>query len=273
MAKQDDKRKKRKKPTKAERADRHALYQKSVQDPDFDVHMIERFFKRYRKRKPLTVKEDFCGTAYFSVAWCKSNKKRTALGIDLDQPTLDWGIEHNLTPAGEKVTSRIELRNANVLDVRDPKVDAVCALNFSYCIFKTRAELVRYFRTAYESLVDDGIFVIDLFGGTEAVDRHEDPPRKYKGHRYHWEHASYNPIDHHTTCYIHFSFPDGSRLDRAFEYEWRLWTIPEIRECFEEAGFQASKVWWDDGDDESDYLETEEAENQAGWLAYLVALK
>lgn len=265
--------KKRKKATKAQRADRHDLYQRSVQDPEFDVRMIDRFFKRYRNRKPLTVKEDFCGTAYFAVAWCQSNKKRTAIGVDLDQPTLDWGIEHNLSPAGKKVADRIQLMNANVLDVTDPKVDVVCALNFSYCIFKTRAELVRYFKAAHESLGDEGIFVLDLFGGTEAVERHEDPPRKLRGFRYHWEHASYNPIDHHTVCHIHFSFPDGSRLDEAFTYDWRLWTIPEVRECLAEAGFSATKVWWDDGDENTDYLETEEAENQAGWLAYLVALK
>lgn len=264
---------KRSKPTKAERADRHDLYQRSVQDPGFDVRTFERFFKKYRKRKPLSVKEDFCGTALFAVAWCASNKKRTAVGVDLDRPTLDWGIEHNLAPAGEKVSSRIQLLEANVLDVTEPKVDIVCALNFSYCIFKTRADLVRYFRAAYESLVDDGLFILDLFGGTEAVEVHEDPPRKLKGFRYHWEHASYNPIDHHTICHIHFSFSDGSRLDRAFTYDWRLWTLPEVRECLEEAGFTTSKVWWDDGDDSADYLETETAENQAGWLAYIVALK
>ena len=39
-----------------------------------------------------------------------------------------------------------------------------------------------------------------------------------------------NPITHATTCHIHFKFPDGSKLKKAFTYEWRLWTAPEIRE-------------------------------------------
>jgi hypothetical protein len=28
-------------------------------------------------------------------------------------------------------------------------------------------------------------------------------------------------------CHIHFDFEDGSRLERAFSYDWRLWSLPE----------------------------------------------
>jgi hypothetical protein len=32
-------------------------------------------------------------------------------------------------------------------------------------------------------------------------------------------------------------------LRRAFRYDWRLWTIPDVREAMQEAGFDASHVW------------------------------
>ena len=48
--------------------------------------------------------------------------------------------------------------------------------------------------------------------------------------------------------HIHFEFTNGSRLKRAFTYEWRLWTLPEIRELLGEAGFSRSTVYWEDRD-------------------------
>ena len=56
-----------------------------------------------------------------------------------------------------------------MLDVTKPKADLTCAMNFSYCVFKTRRELLEYFRAARASLVDDGLFVMDLHGGSEAM--------------------------------------------------------------------------------------------------------
>jgi hypothetical protein len=76
---------------------------------------------------------------------------------------------------------------------------------------------------------------------------------------------------------IHFDFRDGSRLERAFTYDWRLWTIPELRELLAEAGFREVQVWWEtvdeDGDGTGDYEQVEHAENQEAWLVYLVAAK
>ena len=74
--------------TQAERADRHILYQHSVQAPDFEVEFFEDRYKELRGKKPKSMREDFCGTALLSVEWCKAHPKRTALGVDLCQDTL-----------------------------------------------------------------------------------------------------------------------------------------------------------------------------------------
>lgn len=267
---------KSRKPTMAERADRHALYQKSVQVPEGDIANFEEMFKRFVKRKPLVMREDFCGTAFLSATWAASDPKRKAIGIDLDAPTLQWGREHNLaklTPAQRK---RVELHQANVLDGVGERADLTCALNFSYSVFKTRAELLRYFRVVREKLVDDGVFITEVYGGTEAIIEIVDE-RKYDDFTYIWQQAKYNPITHDTLCHIHFRFPDRSKIDKAFTYDWRLWTIPELRELLTEAGFRKVEVWWEgvdeDGEGSGDYAPTEEEENQESWLVYIVAAK
>ena len=147
-----NKNKRKKAPPLSETADRHALYQKSVQDPKAEVSCFNRFFRKYRGRRPLSMKEDFCGTAYLSTTWVRSHKERTALGVDLEPEVLEYSRKHHISKLKKSQRERIELVEANVLDLTEPKFDIVCALNFSYCIFKTREELTSYFRGARESL-------------------------------------------------------------------------------------------------------------------------
>jgi SAM-dependent methyltransferase len=279
MAKKN-KRKKRNKRSMADKADPFRLYQDSVQNPLAEIHFFNKQFKRIRGRKPLSMKEDFCGTAWLTRDWVASHKKRTGVGVDLDGPTLDYARNKVVAKAKKNVRDRVELKLANVLDVVEPKVDITCALNFSYCIFKSRDLLRRYFTAAREGLNDDGLFICELYGGSEAIMPLEEE-REQDGFDYVWDQAEYNPITNETLCHIHFQFPDGSRLEQAFTYDWRLWTIPEVRECMLEAGFKQVQVLWDpvdddDEDDEDEYTEyrlTEKEENQEGWLVYFIAVK
>ena len=264
------------KPKQADVADRHALYQAAVQVPEGDIEFFETAYKRLRGKKPLVLREDFCGTAFLASTWVATHPKRRAIGIDLDKPTLDWGREHNLaklTPAAKK---RITLHQADVLDGVGEKADLTCALNFSYCVFKTRDLLRRYFAAVHATLKDDGLFVTELYGGTEAIVEIEDE-REFDDFTYVWDQAMYNPITHETLCHIHFDFPAKSRMEKAFTYDWRLWTIPEIREVLLEVGFANVEVWWEgvdeDGDGNGEFAPTEREENQESWLVYIVAAK
>ena len=274
--------------TMAQQADRHALYQRAVQSPEADVEFFTERFEQLRNRPALRMREDFCGTALLAKTWVESDPERTAVGVDLDGATLGWGREHNLAEADPSVRARVELIEADVRAADAAPVDITCAMNFSYCVFKTRDELRGYFEAARRGLKDDGIFIAELYGGTEAIDILEEE-RELDDFTYVWEQAMFNPLDHSTTCHIHFDFEDGSRLENAFTYEWRLWTIPELRELLLEAGFQDVRIFWeeveeddedDDDDDDDEMLEgtgeyvevTELDENQESWLVYLIAL-
>lgn len=268
--------------TMASQADIHALYEKAVQEPESDVEFYNDTYQKIRGKKPLVLREDFCGTALISTEWCKSDPARKAIGVDLDGPTLDWGRQHNLDPAGDDVASRIQLIQANVLEVKEPKADVTCAMNFSYNIFRTRDALRDYFAAARDGLNEDGILILDMFGGTEAMDEmEEERDIDDDDVTYIWDQDSFNPITNDITCYIHFNFSDGSEIQRAFTYTWRLWSIPEVRELMLEAGFSKVRVYWekfidsDEDDDElegtGEYYEAMEVENQESWIIYIAA--
>lgn len=262
--------------------DRHDLYQKSVQDPETEINLLIEKYKELRGKEPFSFREDFCGTAFLSVEWCKQNPEHTAQGVDLCEETLEWGRKHNLEPAGKDVSDRVKLVNANVLEVIEPKVDITCAFNFSYCIFKDRDALRSYFEVAHQGLKDDGVLVLDLFGGTESIDELEEEREvEDEDFVYIWDQEKYNPITSEIICNIHFQLSDGTRIDQAFRYDWRLWSIPEVSELLKEAGFSAVHVYWEkyeDTDDEDEYLEgtgeyiaVTEVENQESWVSYIFA--
>ena len=101
---------------------------------------------------------------------------------------------------------------------------------------------------------------------------------KNKGFTYLWEQASFNPVTSEMVCHIHFRFPDGSKMRRAFSYEWRLWTLPEIRELLAEAGFSRSAVYWEGTDDDTgegdgEFTASEKGEADPAWVVYIVAEK
>jgi hypothetical protein len=93
---------------------------------------------------------------------------------------------------------------------------------------------------------------------------------------YIWDQAHYNPISGDITCHIHFRFRDGSRLDNAFTYHWRLWSLPELTELLEESGFRAT-VYWEgtdrNGEGDGVFTPATEGEADAAWIAYIVAEK
>ena len=100
---------------------------------------------------------------------------------------------------------------------------------------------------------------------------------KYDDFTYVWDQASYHPVTGEMVCHIHFKFPDGSKIKKAFTYEWRLWTLPELCELLEEAGFRNPTVYWEgtdeDGDGDGVFTPETKGEADAGWIAYIVAEK
>ena len=70
-------------------------------------------------------------------------------------------------------------------------------------------------------------------------------------------------------------------MKRAFTYEWRYWTMPELKDLLREAGFSWVQSYFEQTDDEegegNGEYELDEtgksAENCAGWIAYIIALE
>jgi hypothetical protein len=264
----------------ARTADRYELYQLAVQSPEDDIEFLRRTFKRLRGRSAFRFREDFCGTALLSATWAKQGPKCFAEGFDLDAEPLAWGREHNVEPLG-RAAARVALHRK---DVRSPgrfRPDIRVAQNFSYSVFKSRAEMLGYFRAARASLAPDGMFAIDLYGGYEATEEIVESRRIEGGATYVWEQARYLPGSGDYLCHIHFRFRDKTRMKNAFTYDWRYWTLPELRDILRDAGFARVHAYFEqsdradgEGNGEFELDETgESCRDCAGWVAYLIALK
>lgn len=258
----------------AAKADKFDLYLRSVQDPDSDIDFIDRVFKKERGRAPLTLREDFCGTAKLCADWVRRKKEGEAWGLDLHVPTMSYGKKHYLQPLGDDAVRRVHLLERNVLDGIDEKVDVSCAFNFSYCVFKDRPTLVRYYKRCLEGVGNDGVFLTDIHGGPDAqievVER-----TKHPGFTYVWEQAVLDAVSAHAMRYITFEFRDGTKLNRAFSYDWRIWTLPEMIDAMYEAGFKRVDTYWEgstpEGEGNGVFRKVKRANNEDSWIAYIAA--
>jgi SAM-dependent methyltransferase len=264
-------------PTLARQADRHALYERAVQGAEAEVDFVQRCFRALRGRPARVLREDFCGTALVCREWVRRHRDMRAIGVDLDAEVLSWAerAAAELTPSQR---SRLQLLQADVRAAPTEPADVVLAMNFSYWLFHQRADLAEYFRRVHRGLAEDGVFLLDAYGGAEShkssVERRRIAGRP--AFTYVWEQAAFNPIDHRLRAHIHFEFKDGSRLHRAFSYDWRLWTLPELLDLLRECGF-APQVYWQgwDGNDPPDaiFRRRTRAEPDPAWICYIAAAR
>lgn len=266
--------------------DRHVLYECSVQNVEFEEEFALRMYRKARGASPKVLREDFCGTARLAATWVARGGERSAVGVDLDDETLHWGMRNHVLPLGLDA-GRVALFRGDVLGTPAPKADITVAFNFSYSVFKTRDLLRAYFRAARAGLKKDGIFIVDVFGGTGATEIGEErrrigPKEWKKGIRvprftYVWTQHRYNPVTHELYATMGFELANGTVLERAFVYDWRFWTLPELTEVMREAGFASTDVYvegWGEEENEGDgvYRRRTRFEDQHGWLAYVVGI-
>ena len=275
MSKEKKRKHKKRKPTMADKADKHILYEKAVQCVEAEIDFIDQTYFDLRGRRAGSLREDFCGTTNTSCEWIRRRQDNTAYCIDIDPDVLDWGRHHHIAKLKQQQAQRIHLINDDVLKARAPAVDIVIAMNFSYWYLKTRPDMKRYFKKVHAALANDGIFFLDAFGGYEAF-REMKEQTKYNGFTYVWDQASYNPITGDALMHIHFKFKDGSRIKNAFTYDWRQWTLPELTEMLAETGFKPTVYWEgedEDGEATGEFSPITEGTADAGWVAYIVAEK
>ncbi len=256
------------------------LYERSVQSPRIHVEWFDRMYREIRQKTALSLREDFCGTFAFSYEWANSNPKRTALGLDLDKDPIRYGKETRLAKAPAQLRRRVKTLLKDVRTVTTPKVDLAIACNFSFCIFKERKQLTEYFRSVCKSLNDDGILILEAAGGPGMIEPLKERKTLRKNGKpeltYIWHQKSFDPIHRNGKYAIHFKLPNGKVIEDAFTYDWRLWTIPELREALDEAGFSRSVIYWETeqkGVGTGEYHQTETGDNAFAWVAYIIGVK
>ena len=105
------------------------------------------------------------------------------------------------------------------------------------------------------------VLIIFTSNGTEAI----------------WEQVAFDQTTHDSLNYIHFVLSDGSRIEKAFVYDWRLWTLPEISDALQEAGFDQVSFYNRDliSREKGDFSRKrcDDLQSDTYWIADIVAIK
>ncbi len=221
--------------------DRHELYELCVQTPPVLVPQLISI----HGGTPRVLGEDFCGTAAISIEWIRRVDGGRAIAVDRDDETL----------ARIPGTDAIEVVTGDVVrdtDATRHTADVIWAGNFSIGEWHTRANLLAYLDHARTRLEPGGLFACDIYGGESAyVTGSSDVEHPLPDGRivvYTWEQRSADPVTGRVRNAIHFEVRrrDGvveQTLRDAFTYDWRLWSIPELREALAETGFATTAVY------------------------------
>lgn len=217
--------------------DRFSLYELCAQAPARDARVLAAIHGRQAR----ILGEDFCGTAALSRAWADLGPRNRAVAVDHDAGTLARASGH----------PRVGLIRADVRSVREP-ADVIAVLNFSIGEVHARRALVGYFRHVQKRLRRGGVFICDIYGGADShltgtVEQRAVGPGRERI-TYQWEQRTADPFTGRVVNAMHFVVRPPMRgsarqFKDAFVYDWRLWSVPELREAMAEAGFAATEIY------------------------------
>lgn len=265
----------------AKKFEKYLYYENSVQTPEEHVKIFDQMFLDLRGKIAMSLKEDFCGTFMISCEWVKSHPKRNSVGVDLDPEPLAYGKKNAFRKLTSEEKSRVTLFKQDVCKPLKNKVDVIGAGNFSFYIFKEREQLRNYFKAALKSLNRDGIFVLEMAGGPGFIikgrEQHTYRVPEIGKYTYYWDQVSYDPVKHHGLYAIHFKDSKGEFHKNVFTYDWRVWTIPEVREIMIEAGFKDTAVYWEPvgrhKEGTGSFVRMESGDNAYAWIAFVVGIR
>jgi hypothetical protein len=260
--------------------DKYRHYRDSVQSPPEDVQFLSGVWRDARPGRgaPLVFREDFCGTFANCCEWVKLGPRHVAHGVDLDPEPLAYGKRVHVPELDREQRTRLHLHKKNVLGPGLPQADLICAMNFSYFIFKDRPKLKRYFTSCRRGLSATGVLILDCFGGSKCTEpneeesQHGEPPFTY-----YWDQLSFDPLSNEARFAIHFQRRDERKRLRVFEYDWRMWAPVELKDLLLECGFRRVDFLWEgstpDGEGDGNFQVAEHGEEAEAWVCYLVAVK
>jgi len=256
------------------------LYRLSVQHPLAEVAFLDRAWSHYHGEDAapaLLLREDFAGTCSVAAAWCASDPERQAMAIEIDAPTAQWATDQHADQ------DDLHILADDVMAVDEPATDITIALNFSVLIYHDEVSLLAYLRHAKQCLTPGGLLILDLLGAGVPGNRGENEPRTESQHitpdalevppfTYHWEQRHYDADTKRIDCRIHFELEDGSRIDNAFRYDWRLWTVSEVLALMQEAGFTTAEAWGSANANQTEFHPLSAAPPDGDWVVYVVGV-
>ncbi|MGE3108564.1 MAG: hypothetical protein AB7G11_18025 [Phycisphaerales bacterium] len=233
--------------------DKYDLYELCAQAPARDA----RFLRALHGGRPRILGEDFSGGGAIAKEWVRLFPGARGVAVDRDPEPLA-----RLTGARGITVVRDDVRRAT------NNVDLIADLNFSICEIHSRRDLVAYLKHARSRLRSSratgrGVFVCDIYGGSDAyytgviTERKKGP----SGERvvYEWEQRHADPLTGRVVNAMHFRVTPAEPAKRArrsrgsarkpysirdaFVYDWRLWSVPELREAMLDAGFAKTEVY------------------------------
>jgi hypothetical protein len=256
--------------------DKYAYYRRAVQSPDSDVEFFRDTYKAIRGALPTTLREDFCGTFSICCEWTKLGPRYIAHGVDLDHDPIQYGMNHYMPQLSKAQRERVFIHQDNVLKPELPHADIIVALNFSHYIFKERSLLKAYFENCYNTMNSDGIFICDAFGGSLCQTANEEKT-KHRGYTYYWDQQSFDPVSNNGVFNIHFKIDGQKKIEKVFSYDWRMWSLPELKEIMLESGFQRAQIYWEgttrSGEGNGVFRPAVAGEECQAWIAYVVGEK
>jgi len=231
--------------------DRYDLYERCVQAPA----IMARFLRAVHGGAPRTLREDFCGTGAVSRAWVQNSppgpQTSRAVCVDIDAGVLAAAQERALQA---NVASHVAFIKADAIGpavgAEAGSADIVLVGNFSIGYIGTRRMLLNYMQMSRQRLRPGGIFVCDTYGGASAF-----KPGGFERRvvledgslvSFAWERVACDPLRGTVENAASFRILRAGQVEhefpRAFTYRWRLWSIAELREALEEAGFVSTEV-------------------------------
>ncbi len=252
-----------------QRLSRHDLYEACVQDPATLAPLLAGVWRfgadaaRAAGSSPddddarLILGEDFSAAGALARAWLRDAPERQAICADLDTQAL---ARLRRLARRDGSLARLRAIHADVTATKLPPCNLLFVGNFSIGEIHTRAALVDYLRRSRARLRPRGTFVCDTYGGASAFTRgslqrtHLLPASTADATttanvrvRYTWEQRHADPLSGRVQNAIHFRVLVGGEVVReltdAFVYDWRLWSVPELRDAMLEAGFARTEVF------------------------------
>jgi hypothetical protein len=235
---------------------------------------------------PRVLREDFSGTGALARAWVseavRGETSSQSIAVDFDRGVLARA-KRMATHESVQRLMRFQRQRAEACRIR---ADIIAATNFPVGYCHDRAELVQYLTTARRSLKRNGVFFCDTYGGSRSMTTGitTRSVRGPKGERVRqiWDQRRVDPLNGRVLDVISFEVMHNGRTKRypdGFVYDWRLWSIPELRDAMIEAGFRSTEVYHRLGDAVDHEgrlyvrpLDGEEAETELGddWVVYVV---